>query len=134
MDWISAITCSPLVHELAADKQPDIQQTQQELLQTQLQDPVVSRVLHLKASGEKPDKRVMDRETTKTKQMLHEWKRLYVFPEGLLKRKTATNTQIVLPEKYKELVNKYLHCEMGHLGVGRVLHLVLGCKETLSFL
>ena len=46
-----------------------------------------------------------------------------VSQEGLLKRKTATYTQIVLPEKYKELVYKYLHGEMGHLGVERVVHL-----------
>lgn len=123
MDWISAITYSPLVYELAADKQSDIKVTQEELLQTQLQDPVISCVLQLKASGGKPDRRVIDRETTKTKQLLHEWKRLCVSQEGLLKCKTATCTQIVLPEKYKELVCKCLHCEMGHFGVERVLNL-----------
>lgn len=56
-------------------------------------------------------------ETVKIKQLLYEWKRVYVSQEGLLKCKTATYTQIVLPEKYKEMVHKYLHCEMGHLGV-----------------
>ncbi|XP_050932432.1 uncharacterized protein LOC127143390 [Lates calcarifer] len=116
MDWISAITCSPHVQDFAADNQPDIKVTQQELLQAQSQDPVISHVLQLKASGVKPDRRIMGMETNKTKQLLHEWKRLYVSEEGLLKRKTATCTQIVLPEKYKAVVYKYLHCEMGHLG------------------
>lgn len=118
MDWVSAITCSPHVQELAADNQPDIKVTQQELLQAQLQDPVISHVLWLKKSGGKPVRRV----TEKTKQLLHEWKRLHVSQEGLLKCKTSC-TQIVLPETYKELVYKYLHCEMGHLGVEWVLHL-----------
>ena len=116
VDWISAITCSPHVQEIAADYQSDIKVTQQELLQAQLQDTAISYVLQLKKSGEKPDRR-------KSTQLLHEWKRLHVSQEGLLKRKTATCTQIVLPEKYKELVYKYLHCEMGHLGVERVLNL-----------
>lgn len=44
------------------------------------------------------------RETVKTKQLLHEWKRLYISQEGLLKRKTPTVTHVVLPERYKELV------------------------------
>lgn len=72
-------------------------------------------------------------------QLLHEEKRLYVSQEGLLKRKTATYTQIVLPDKYKELVKKYLHSDMGHLGVDRVLHLPrqrfywLGMQKDIEF-
>ena len=88
VDWISVITCSPHVQELTAVNQPDVKVTQQELLQAQLRDSVISRVLQLKASGQKPDKSVMNRETVKTKQLLHEWRRLYVSQEGLLQRKT----------------------------------------------
>lgn len=123
VDWISAITCSPLVQEIVADDLPDFEVTPQELLQAQLQDPAISTVLQLRKSGVKPDRKVMAMEAAHIKQLLHEWKRLYVSQEGLLKRKTTTCTQIVLPGKYKELVYKYLHCEMGHLGVDRVLHL-----------
>ncbi len=82
VEWVSAITCNPYVQELAAHDQPDIQVTQQELLQAQLQDPVISQVLQLKMSGEKPDRRVMNMDTAKTKQLLHEWKRLYVSQDG----------------------------------------------------
>lgn len=123
VDWISAISCSPLAQEMTTDSQPDIQVTPHELLQAQLQDPVISHVFELKKLSEKPKKWVMNTKTAKAKQLLHEWKRLFVSQEGLLKRKTATYTQIVLPDQYKELVYKYLHCEMGHLGVERVLHL-----------
>ena len=76
VDWISAITCSPHVQELAADNQPDVKVTQKELLQAQIKDSAISRVLQLKASGEKTDRRVTNMETVKTKQLLHEWKRL----------------------------------------------------------
>lgn len=62
-------------------------------------------------------------EMAQAKKLLHEWTRLFVSEEGLLKRRTTTYTQIVLPEQYKELVYRYLHCEMGHLGVDRVLYL-----------
>ena len=41
-NWISAITCSPHVQEIAADIQSDIKITQQELLKAQLQDTAIS--------------------------------------------------------------------------------------------
>jgi len=123
VDWISAITCSPHIQEVTADNQPDIKILQQELLQAQSQDPAISRVLNLKKLGDRPDRKLMNMETAQVKQLLHEWKRLFVSEEGVLKRKTATCTQIVLPEQYRGPVYRYLHCEMGHLGVERVLHL-----------
>lgn len=118
VDWISVFTCSPHVQEVLTNIVSDIQITQQELLQGQLQDPTISHVLQLKKSGGKPDSRVRNMGVN-IKQLLREWKRLHVSQEGLLKRKTCT--QIVLPNKYKELVYKYLHCEMGHMGVEQVL-------------
>ncbi len=48
VEWVSATTCNPYVHD-----QPDIQVTQQELLQAQLQDPVISQVLQWRTSGGK---------------------------------------------------------------------------------
>ncbi len=63
VDWISAITCSSLVPEITADNHLDIKITQQELLKAQLQDPAISRVLNLRKSGDRPDRRVMNMET-----------------------------------------------------------------------
>lgn len=82
VDWISAITCTPHIQELVADNQPDIKVTPQELLHAQLQDPVISHVLQLRQTGEKPDRRFMTMEAAKIKQLLHEWKRLYISEEG----------------------------------------------------
>lgn len=76
VDWISAISCSPLAQEMTTDSQPDIQVTRHELLQAQLQDPVISHVIELKKLGEKPKKWVMNTKTAKAKQLLHEWNRL----------------------------------------------------------
>lgn len=75
MDWISTITCSPHVQELAAVHQPDVKVTQQELLQavTRL---CLSCVLQLKASSERQGRGVTNMETAKTKRLLHESKRL----------------------------------------------------------
>lgn len=123
VDWISAITCSPHVNDISTDSYPDIKVTTKELLQAQWQDPAIAHVLSLKQSGDKLDKRSANQDSVRLKQLLHEWRRLYVSEDGLLTRKTAMYNQIVLPDQYKEVVYKYLHCEMGHLGVDRVLNL-----------
>uniref|UniRef100_A0A3P9MPA9 Gypsy retrotransposon integrase-like protein 1 n=1 Tax=Oryzias latipes TaxID=8090 RepID=A0A3P9MPA9_ORYLA len=50
--------------------------------------------------------------------------RLYLDDDGLLCRKTASRSQLILPTRFQQLVYKELHEEMGHLGVERVLHLI----------
>lgn len=77
LDWISAISCSPLVQEIVTDTRPDLQVTPHELLQAQLKDPAISHVIELKKLGKKPEKSVINTNTAKVKQLLHEWKRLY---------------------------------------------------------
>lgn len=40
--------------------------------------------------------------------------------EGILRRETATRTQLVVPESLKPIIYKHLHEEMGHLGADRM--------------
>lgn len=56
--------------------------------------------------------------------MLCEWERLTLDDDGILRRKTAVRTQLVLPEKYRDTVLKALHNEMGHQGAERTFSLV----------
>lgn len=83
-DWISAITYNLHVQEIVTDDQPNITVTKKELLQAQVQDPAIAYVLHLKNSADKLDKTTVKKDFVKVKQLLHEWKRLYVSEEGLL--------------------------------------------------
>ena len=48
--------------------------------------------------------------------LLREWDKLYISKEGTLRRKTGEYDQLVLPEKYRSLVYRELHDEMGHDG------------------
>ena len=91
-----------------------------EIRSAQLQDPVIGDVLKHKQQGTRP---VFKRnvETNKSVKQLHrEWNNLIVDDLGILHRKTASRNQLVLPSKYRPMVYKQLHCEMGHLGVDRV--------------
>lgn len=56
--------------------------------------------------------------------MLCEWERLTLDDDGILRRKTAVRTQLVLPEKYRDTVLKALHNEMGHQGAERTSSLL----------
>ena len=58
-----------------------------------------------------------------TRKLLREWSKLEIGSDGLLRRKSGQNLQLVLPKKFHRLVYKELHQEMGHLGTERVLQL-----------
>ena len=55
--------------------------------------------------------------------MMHEWTKLQVGDDGILRRVTATKTQLVLPKKWWYVVCQELHDKMGHLGAERTVDL-----------
>ncbi len=56
--------------------------------------------------------------------LVRERHKLHLGDDGLLYRETASRSQLLLPQKYHQLVYKELHEEMGHLGVERVVNLI----------
>ena len=54
---------------------------------------------------------------------MRDWDKLHIDSDGVLRRKTSEHDQIVLPTKYRTLVYRELHDEMGHLGSERVFQL-----------
>lgn len=58
-----------------------------------------------------------------TRKLLREWPKLEIRRDGLLRRKSGQNLQLVAPKQFHRLVYKELHQEMGHLGTERVLQL-----------
>lgn len=56
--------------------------------------------------------------------LIRERRRLFINEDGILFRKTASRSQLVLPKKFHPMIYRELHEEVGHLGVERTLHLV----------
>ena len=71
-------------------------------------------------SGLRPTAQETHAELPATRQLLHEWKKLEIAPDNILRRINGIHKQILLPKKYHRLVYKKLHEEMGHLGSDKV--------------
>ena len=89
----------------------------------QLSDPVIRKIMKYLKSGRKPSREEMFQESPATRQLLHEWRKLKLEPDGILRWENGQYKQLVLPKKYRCLVYKELHEEMGHLGADRTVHL-----------
>ena len=64
------------------------------------------------------------RNNPRRQSFLSEWKEQDLGEDGILRRRSGANLQLVfLPKKFHRTVSRELHEEMGHLGVERVLHL-----------
>ena len=94
-----------------------------DILQAQRHDHCISTLLHCKEKGEKPSRTKYNQEPRAIKILLREWDKLYISKDGTLHRKTSEYDQLVMPEKYRPLVYRELHDEMGHLGSERVFQL-----------
>ncbi len=62
--------------------------------------------------------------TAKGKCLLCSWDKLFIGDDGILRRRTTTRTQLVLPANYKQRVLKELHDNMGHQGLDRTMSLI----------
>ncbi|CAB4011646.1 Retrovirus-related Pol poly from transposon 412 [Paramuricea clavata] len=91
-----------------------------DILKGQQEDPTIKRVLQFCKLCQKPKVTDQRREPPQVRKFLNKWKHLHIDKKtGLLYH----NQQLVLPQKFKRLVYRELHEEMGHLGVERVLAL-----------
>lgn len=94
----------------------------------QRQDSMIQSVLNFVARGQRPSKVERNKLSKESKIMLRDFERLHIGDDGVLRRRSqpsgdAIKEQIVLPCKYKRMVLRELHEEMGHLGAERVLGL-----------
>lgn len=118
----SGIVVAPLQQSTDCGKYNPLSVT--EIRQNQLDDPHIGPVMGCKMTNTKPSGHPMLSLSTQSKVLIREWERLHIDENGVLKRKTATRTQLVLPDKYKARVMEELHNNMGHQGVDRTLSLV----------
>lgn len=80
-------------------------------------------MIEFKQSDKPPTPQDRQREPPDIRSLLREWKKLHIGVDGILRRRSGSNLQLVLPQKFHRTVFRELHEEMGHLGVERVLHL-----------
>ena len=123
VNWVSALTSDSALlssdtPEVDGSRMPKI-----DIKQAQINDKTVGRVRHLIQCGQRPTTSERKKETLDTQLLLHEWERLFLDKEGILRRNKGPVSQIVLPKKFHLLVYRELHENMGHLGVDRTLHL-----------
>ena len=121
--WIGAMTAS-ITDGMGNDVRPELEQLSvEDLKQAQEKDPAISHVLHALNMGKQPPKQERRHLPKDAQRILREWKKLRLGDDGILRRKTATYSQLVLPVTYKQLVYQELHNKMGHLGPDKVVHL-----------
>ena len=94
-----------------------------ELKCDQQKDSDIGRIIQYLARDRRPTKAERIGESRSTRTMMHEWNILQIDQDGLLKRKTKTTNQLVLPRKHRNTVFLELHNKMGHLGADRVIQL-----------
>ncbi|KAJ8000023.1 hypothetical protein DPEC_G00200510 [Dallia pectoralis] len=96
---------------------------QNELIQAQKEDVVISQVRQWKEDGVTLTDEMRGVLTGTNRKMMYEWNKQQL-EGGLLYRRTRERKQLVLPSKYKKLALEHLHDMMGHVGTERVLSLV----------
>lgn len=111
---LCAVDCTESLEPLSA---VDIRQAQQD-------DLYIGPVMQFKMTETKPAGQEWRTLSNQSKCLLRGWERLHLGKDGILRRKTANNIQLVLPKKYKATVLKQLHDEMGHQGIDRTTSLV----------
>lgn len=117
--WVAALSLSSQI-------QPRMEPLQaishDELVREQRADPAIGKIMELKENNTPPTECNKGNSDTETMRLLREWSRLHI-EDGLLYRKTIGRRQLVLPATYKQLALTYLHNNMGHVGVEKVLTL-----------
>lgn len=73
--------------------------------------------------GQRPPTAERKRELPETQLLLHEWDKLSLDEDGILRSRKGTRTQVIVPRQLRSRILKELHENMGHLGVDRTLDL-----------
>ena len=128
-NWVTSFATDPDVLDFdpvhkaqnAASRKEQCQFETIDILQAQLDDKNIQRVIELKKSNSKPDSQQRSLESKETRLLLYEWDKLKFSPDGILMRQCVNKSQVILPSALCPLVIRELHNNMGHLGIERVL-------------
>ena len=125
--WVSALSTNErnftLQNSELTDPVSNVRVSLNDLKQAQKEDLNISKLVQFKESGNKPSRQDIMKESPTIKALIREWDKLRFSSDGLLCRKTNEFNQIILPLKYRRLIYRELHDDMGHLGSERVFNL-----------
>ena len=126
VNWISSLTSDPSVlHDGVLKPTLNTIQTldMADVRQAQIDDPITRKVYQFVHSRVRPATAKTAGESPDVILLLHEWLKLYIGKDGVLRRRNGDHDQIVLPSNYRTTVLVELHDNMAHLGSERVLRL-----------
>lgn len=118
--WTAALTLTTGANQDPPTTLPTV--SREELAKAQREDEAVGELIRLKETHTVLTKDTCQTVNRAARKLLYEWSRLHL-DDGLLYRQTSERQQLVLPSKYRPMVLKYLHDDMGHIGSERVLAL-----------
>ena len=121
--WITAVTGDVTTPEITPEDLNVKLFSQQEIKEAQHKD-TVSRVINCKSHGARPYGTQLKHGPRDVNTLVREWNKLEIDNQGILRRRTRSNLQLVLPKQFIPLVLKELRVVMGHLGVDRVVDMV----------
>ena len=124
--WVSAISNDSSflnMEEVSIGPSVDKIGKKKSILDAQKQDQVVGRLLGFLKTGKWLKSWEIKHELPATRVLLRQRHKLYCDKDGLLFRRSGLYSQLVLPQKFRTIVFKELHQEMGHLGAPRVVQL-----------
>ena len=125
INWISSLTSDPSVADEGEPKLPTKALPTlyvNDIRQAQITDKTIHKVYMLVKTGKRPTATQLAHKSPDVRLLSHEWLKLSIDKDGVLRRKSGTCEQIVIPRRYHQMVLRELH-NMGHLGSERVLHL-----------
>ena len=128
-NWATSFATDPMCWTLTLSIRPKMPHVENkkshfetiDILQAQLDDKSIQRVIELKKSNSKPDSQQRSLESKETRLLLYEWDKLNFSPDKIPTRQCVNKSQVILPSALRPLVFRELHNNMGHLGVERVL-------------
>lgn len=131
---VKAVNPRPSAHEMESKlqgKEEDPATTlpaelsREQLIQAQMKDEVISKVVHRMTHGHKPTRRQCDLESNQVRKLLRKWEQLSIVSGLLLYQHTQDGSQAVpvLPRSRRSRILEGVHDRMGHLGYERTLDL-----------
>lgn len=120
--WMCPVTISTACSQSDCVTSPIATISPQDLEKAQENDPVFGKVKNYIVSKQWPQSKGRGQHDDLT--VLKKEKKKLFIDNGLIYRKTAAGSQLLLPKIFHALVFKELHEEMGHLGAERTLTLI----------
>ncbi|PFX33474.1 Retrovirus-related Pol polyprotein from transposon 17.6 [Stylophora pistillata] len=121
--WVTAISADTTTPEPTLKDLHLKSFSPREIKEAQQSDNAIRYTTHYKTHGIKLGRGQLQNAPQGAANLMREWKKLVVDEQGILRRRTASRIQLVLPHAFILLALNELHTEMGHLGVERVAEL-----------